>query len=204
MRMTGNQTRQRESRLAARTMSASSEAEHVVALPPTYVAGFHNETAVRQMPYRSPHCHLHALCRAVPRGALNRGWCRELAGTGMTVSALGFGASALAVRPAGTIRASCPSLLFRRAPASVVPRVRLPIHITYYAQGVFHDVTQDECIQVVHQTLKAGRPWSRANFVRVRVWVPRVCARCVCARAQIITPGPASSGAAAVSLTQDT
>lgn len=63
-------------------------------LPSTFVAGFHDEGAVRQMPYR------------------------ELAGTGMTVSALGFGASALA--------------------------------------GVFHDVTEDECIQVVHQTLKAG------------------------------------------------
>jgi len=137
-------------------MSASSEAEHVVALPPTYVAGFHDETAVRQMPYRSPHCPLRALYRAVLCGALNCVWCRELAGTGMAVSALGFGASALAVRPAGTIHASCPSLLFRRAPAAIVPRVWMPIRITYFAQGVFHDVTQDECIQVVHQTLKAG------------------------------------------------
>mmetsp|Transcript_101207 Transcript_101207/g.163266 ORF Transcript_101207/g.163266 Transcript_101207/m.163266 type:complete len:357 (+) Transcript_101207:46-1116(+) len=65
-----------------------------MALPSTYVDGFHNEASVRQMEYRA------------------------LGDTGMVVSTLGFGASALA--------------------------------------GVFHEVTQDECIQVVHHTLKAG------------------------------------------------
>lgn len=38
-------------------------------------------------------------------------------------------------------------------------------------QGVFHDVTEDECIQVVHQTLKAGRDLL-ACALRVRA---RVC-----------------------------
>ena len=66
----------------------------MAATPPTFVEGFHDAAAVRRMPYRA------------------------LGSTGMVVSALGFGASALA--------------------------------------GVFHEVEEEECIQVVHQTLKAG------------------------------------------------
>ena len=62
--------------------------------PPTYVEGFHDAAAMEQMQYR------------------------ELGDTGMVVSALGFGASALA--------------------------------------GVFHEVSEGECVEVVHRTLKVG------------------------------------------------
>ena len=72
----------------------------------------------------------------------------------MVVSALGFGASALAVspRPNSTPRSSAYSS------CSLVDGKVMYTHIRVFAhkQGVFHDVTQEECIQVVHQTLKAG------------------------------------------------